>query len=276
MIFKIIKFFWFLVILVMFSSCFSNSNERRAYQKTPLDNIITQYIDEPNFSVILADMDYDEAKKEYRHKYRILIEKPKLKVDMNVQGNDTVQAKDVIVKNTEWKKVSDIFFDDHINDLGMTILSKKNGVLDKKSAPAGYDNYVGNERYGSWRTHSSGGSFWVFYGQYRFLSDLFYGPSYTYYRSDYRDYNRNYRGSRSFYGSGDRTFGTNSDKTTKNTTWKNKSSAFRSKVRTSVKRSATTSRSRSYRSGSSYSKTSRNSSRYSRSSSRSRSGGFGK
>ncbi len=44
--------------------------------------------------------------------------------------------------------------------LGMVILSKgENGEVADSQFPPGYQ-YVGNERYGRWRTGSSGGSFW--------------------------------------------------------------------------------------------------------------------
>ncbi|WP_062062272.1 hypothetical protein [Aquimarina longa] len=257
---------------------FSCSSNKKVYKKTPIDEFVTTYIDEQNYSVILADMDYKEEEDSYYHKYRILIEKPKTTVDSTTLSAPNYKAEDVVVKDTEWRKVSDVFFDDHVNNLGMTILSKKNGVLDKKTSPAGYDNYVGNERYGRWENNTSGGgSFWAFYGQYHFLSSMFYGSSHRYYRGSYMDYDRNYRGSRGYYGSGRNQYGTNSS-VTKGTAnrWSGRSSAFKNKVRNSVKKSATITRSRSYNSNSKYSKTTRNSSRYSNSSSRSRAGGYGK
>ncbi len=266
-----------LLLLVVFTSC-SSDREQRRYEKTPLDKIITTYLNEPNYSVILADMDYNEAEKAYYHKYRILIEKPQKTVDSIKLNDNTTKAEDVVVEDTDWKRVSPTFFDKHVDDLGMTILSKKDGILDKKATPAGYDRYVGNERYGRWQTHSNGSSFWVFYGQYRFLSDLFYGPSYRYYRNDYRDYDRNYRGKKAYYGSGKNKYGTSSTtaRTASSSKWNSKSSSFKQRVRSNVKKSAAASSSRKYSSGSRYSKTKRNSSRYSRSSSRSRGGGFGK
>lgn len=272
----IYNFLGIVTVLLLLSSC--GSEKRRTYVKSSIDKIITSYLDEPNYSVILADMDYKEEDDSYYHKYRIIVQKPKMEVDTATLNDSTQIAKDVVVKNTNWEKVDPVLFEENVDNLGMTIVSKKDGVLDRKASPAGFDNYVGNERYGQWRTHSSGYSFWQFYGMYRFMGDIFYGPSYRYYRSDYRDYDRNYRGRRGYYGTNSsRRYGTNSKTAyNKSTRWSGKSSTFKSKVRNSVKRSAAASRSRSYSSGSSYSKTSRNSSRYSSSSTRSRGGGFGK
>lgn len=262
---KIIPLFM-LVLLVI--SC---GPERKKYQKTAIDNIITQYINEPNYSVILADMDYKESANEYFHKYKIVIEK----------SNTTKSTEDDFdVKLTDWKKVSEITFDDYQKDLGMTILSKKNGVLNKKSKPAGYDNYVGNTKYGHWQTNSSGSSFWAFYGQYAFMrSMLGWGSSSYYYRNDYDYYRRNYQGTGNYYGRRNN-FGTSSS-TNKNTTWNQKPKSFKDRVRSKVKTSASAKKSTGYSSsrqfGNSTTKTTRNSNRYSSGgSSRSRSGGFGK
>jgi len=60
---------------------------------------------------------------------------------------------------------------------------------------------VGNPAYGSWGTQN-GQSFWVWYGQYRLFSDLFFGPHYYhswYYNrpwSYYHDYGRGIYGGR--------------------------------------------------------------------------------
>lgn len=252
-------------VTTLFISCGSESNK---YVKSPLDQIITTYINLQNYSVILADMDYNESLDTYMHKYRIIVPK----ADAN--GED-----DFDITTTEWQKVSPIVFEQYQNDLGMTILSKKDGVLDKKTAPAGYDNYVGNEKYGHWKTDSRGTSFWEFYGQYAFMRSIFgWGSGYRYYRNDYYDY-RNYRGKRNYYGRNN-TFGTSTYKNT-NSTWANKPKTFKQKVQTKVKKSSSALKSRSYSSSSSYGnstkKTVRSTNRYnSSSSSRSRSGGFGK
>ncbi|CAM1349169.1 MULTISPECIES: hypothetical protein [Tenacibaculum] len=273
---RLIKYFFLLTICLLINAC--GASRKPKFVKSPIDNIITKYIDKNNYNVILADMDYKEDTDKYFHKYRILIEESKPFLTKE-ELNDTInKPTDVKIVNTDWKEVSPITFDEYKNDLGMTILSKKNGKLDKNSAPAGVNSYVGNSRYGEWRTHSNGSSFWAFYGRYRLFSDLFYGSrygyGYGYPRNDWNDYNRNYRNKKSYYGSSNK-YGTKYGSNT-NTSWSKKPQTFKSRVNSKVSKSASSLKSRGYTSSKSYSKTKRSSSRYSRSSSRSRSGGFGK
>ena len=257
MMLKVTKYILAIAGLFLAISC--GSSERRTYKKSPIDKMIVEYMNHPNYSVILADMDYDEATEAYKHKYKVLIEKPQTSTDTLKQAND------VEVIDKPWQTVSDVTFNKYKDDLGMTILSKKDGVLNRIASPAGYDNYVGNPRYGSWQTNSSGGSFWAFYGQYRFLSDILMGPRYYYPYSSWRTYDREYRGSRPYYGKNN-SYGTKSTHG-KKTTWGNRSTAFKSRVNSKVAKSA---------SRTSSTRRSRSSSRYSSSGSRSRSGGFGK
>ncbi|MEP5339188.1 MAG: hypothetical protein ABJL44_16380 [Algibacter sp.] len=264
---KTLKIILITSILLLIVSC---GKESKKYLKSPLDTIITTYIDVQNYSVILADMDYKEETDKYFHKYKIILEKKK---------NATESLEDDFdVKTTEWKEVSAITFEEYQKDLGMTVLSKKEGVLDKKSTPAGYNNYVGNKKYGSWQTQNNGTSFWAFYGQYHFMSSLFYGSNHRYYRSDYNYYRTNHYGRSNYYGRNN-TFGTSTYKNT-NSSWTSKPETFKDKVRSNVKRSSSALKSKGYSSSKSYnssSQTTRNTNRYSNSSSsRSRSGGFGK
>lgn len=264
---KLLKTVFITSLLLLLVSC---GEERKKYLKSPLDNIITTYIDTQNYSVILADMDYKEDSDKYFHKYKIIVEK---------KANTTESTEDDFdIKLTDWKEVSAITFEDYQQDLGMTVLSKKEGVLDKKTAPAGYDNYVGNKKYGSWQTQSNGSSFWAFYGQYHFMSSLFYGPRHRYYRNDYDSYRTNYSGRGNYYGKNN-TYGTSSSKNT-SSSWNSKSTSFKNKVRSNVKRSSSALKSKGYSSSKSFKgsgQTTRNTNRYnSSSSSRGRSGGFGK
>lgn len=276
---KLFKISLLLSLSLLLFSC--GGNERPKFVKSPIDNLITKYIDKNDFTVILADMDYKESEDKYYHKYRILLQESKPRLTKEQLADSTAQASDIKIETTNWQEVSPIIFEDHQNDLGMTILSKENGILDKNTAPAGANGYVGNPRYGHWQTHSNGGSFWAFYGRYRLMSDLFYGPRYAYGgyygygRRDWNTYNRNYRGQSDYYGN-KKQYGTNS-KTNTNTTWHKKPSSFKSKVRSKVRQSSSNLKSRGYSSRKSYSKTSRSSNRFSSSSTtRGRSGGFGK
>lgn len=233
-----------------------------AWEKSPVDKLVRSLSAENNFSIILEDM--DKRGSDYYHKYKVLVEKP-----------DTV-----LVNETGWEKVSDLFFAANVDNMGMEIATKKDGKLSKKASPAGYNHYVGNEKYGHW-VDRGGSSFWEFYGRYAFMSSMFNMMTYPARRDYWNDYRGGYYGSRSYYGPSGRTvYGTKTYTASgagKNSTWGSKPSTFKSQVRSQVTRSANAARSRSYSSGSSYSsKRTRSSSRYSSSSSRSRSGGFGK
>jgi hypothetical protein len=162
-------------------------------------------------------------------------------------------------------------FNKHLNDMGMELASKFDGKVKKETSPAGYSNYVGNERYGSWRTHSDGSRFWEFYGKYAFMSSMFNLATMPIRYSMWNDYHSNYRGhGRTYYGTGSygRYYGSNSrysNNVAKNRTWASKPKTYKEKLRAKVKQSA------------SRAKISRSSNRVSsRSSYRSRSSGFGK
>lgn len=164
---------------------------------------------------------------------------------------------------TGWLEVPPTYFQEHVNDMGMIIAMKKNGVLEKKTIPPGYQ-YVGNEKYGRWKEGSDGNRFWEFYGRYAFMSSMFRLATMPIYYSMWNDWHGNY------YPYGRRYYGGNyygtSGRYARNTakrSWNSKPTTFKNKVRKRVKLS-----SNKY-------KTSRSSSRYG-SSSRSRGGGFGK
>ncbi|NOU61098.1 hypothetical protein [Marinifilum caeruleilacunae] len=247
----------------------SSSQVAKTWKKSPVDELIKELNGEQNFSIILFDMDANESGSDYRHQYQVLIQKP-----------DTV-----LEKKTDWKEVDEAFFSQHINDMGMEIATKKDGKLTKQAVPAGYNHYVGNEKYGRWENRG-GSSFWAFYGQYAFMSSMF--NMMTYRRSYWDDYNRGgyYGGSRGYYGpnSSNPVYGTKSYTSStsgKSSTWGSKPNTFKDRVRTKVSRSSNqSSRFSSTRSKSSSTvnkRTSRSSSRYKSSrSTRSRSGGFGK
>lgn len=180
----------------------------------------------------------------YKHQYRIL-----------TIENDT--PKEII---TDWQEVSEQFFQENANYMGMEIAAKDStGKVSRTAAPPGYSNYVGNPRYGHWAS-GSGGTFWEFYGKYAMMSSIFNMMTYPAYRDRYSDYRSNYYGSRPYYGrsrTGSQLWGTSGASTTN---------------RTNSKWSKASSRTNAFSS-----KSSRTGSRFSSSfSSRSRSGGFGK
>jgi hypothetical protein len=138
---------------------------------------------------ILEDMEIREgAEVEFFHTYKMI----------RVNRNNEQSVED------ETEKVSKEFYQRHEDHLGMTMESKPKGKYDveadKIASPPGY-SYVGNPHYGRWEQRS-GGSFWVFYGQYAFMRSLFWGPSF--YRdvgyNDWQGYRSTRDAGRTYYG----------------------------------------------------------------------------
>ena len=237
--FKIPLIFFFLVAL---SSCGG-----KKFQKNPVDVIVKDIPTDRVFSVILHDMNVEgNFFSKYYHQYRILEEKEAGKPEERI---------------TDWYEVDKTLFERHANDMGMELASRgEDGKLVKSVSPPGYNNYVGNEKYGYWN-NQGGSSFWAFYGQYAFMSSMFNMMSYPVRRSYYDDYRRGYGSGRPYYGPttrGRSYYGTNSDynrNTRSGSTWSRNTSSFKQRVSN---------------------RTSRSGSRYGGSSSRSRGGGFGK
>ena len=243
---KFSKYFSLAIAVVILTACGG-----KKFSKSPVDEMIRDMTNVPVYSVILYDMDAEGIVfTTYKHQYRIIKEEQEGKPEEEITG---------------WKEVGERFFKQNENNMGMEIVSKTaDGKLIKSASPAGYNNYIGNERYGNWQTNSSGNSFWAFYGQYAFMSSMFNMMAYPVRRSYYNNYRGSYYGTgRSYYGprtsGGGRYYGTNSNynRTSRpNSRWNNN---FRNRVRSASTRSSK-SGSR-YKSGSSF---------------RSRGGGFGK
>lgn len=172
----------------------------RSYEKLPLDKLIQEHSSDKSFSFILDDMQEEGVFfQSFYHKYKVVYEREDDKLEEYT---------------TNWLEVPEKYFWNNENNLGMELVSKgEDGKLNKSAAPAGFNNYVGNPRYGSWH-HGTGGSFWQFYGQYMFMSSMFNLMSRPVYRSHYDDYRGSYRGSRPYYGpkgkSGGYAYGTRS------------------------------------------------------------------
>ena len=247
-------FFLFLYgISVFMMNLFTGGSSSDKYAIPPALIIAKSMSNQANFSIVLADMEYEDntfGKDIYRHKYQII----------------TPDSSGVDMKETGWEDVTERYFADNINNLGMTLVSKVDGVLNQEVMPAGYSQYVGNEKYGQW-VNRGGSSFWEFYGRYAMMSSIFNLMS-PISRSSYDDYSRNYRGQNKPY------YGTPEMSSTRGTgsSWSKKSSSFKNSVQNKVSRSSTPS-SRSVRStgSSSSSKTVRPSSSSSRRSTPSRS-----
>ena len=232
---NILSFVLLVGLAVSISSCGG-----KKYSKSPVDDIIRDLPTDKPFSIILYDMDTEGSFFETnKHQYQIIRE--------NASG-------EIKEEKTDWKEVDERMFNAHIDNMGMEIAARDStGRLTKEVTPPGYNNYVGNRRYGHWQT-GSGGSFWAFYGQYAFMSSMLRMSIYPSYRSSYYDWHGNYRGSgRTYYGSsgGSRYYGTGSAYSKGNTSsrWNSKSSSFRNSVRERTARSSSrtgaTSRSKS-------------------------------
>lgn len=246
---NIIFIFSAILFIVVISSC-GGSNNRNI--KNPLDSISLKLNTFQNYSIILRDMDYDNKKDNYVHKYEIVKTVPK----ENVKAGDSIAQDTVIKEITKWLPVSDRLFKKHEKNLGMELMSKTNGKVSKVPAPQGYSNYVGNPRYGRWENQSNGYSTWHFFGQYMFMSAMFHMALNPVRRSMYNGYSSARSRGRAYYGGGTYGSGSRFNKASGfRSKWSSRTSAFKKRVR---------------------SKISRRSSRYSRSRSRSRSRGFGK
>ncbi|MBF0449719.1 MAG: hypothetical protein HQK75_03375 [Candidatus Magnetomorum sp.] len=161
---------------------------------SPVDQLKDQLRDVPTYSIILEDMKEDgNIFTHYFHKYKVVqLEKSWI---------------------TGWEEVSESFYQKNANFLGMTLAGKKDGTASNQVAPPGYA-YVGDSNYGQWRTDSSGGSFWEFYGKYRMFTDVLGFMSGPVYRHDYDDYNRYSTQRRPFFGRNNQ-YGTNGEYTKK-------------------------------------------------------------
>jgi hypothetical protein len=233
-----------IVVVILFVAIVSRCGSGSEFRKSPLDEIVRDLPRDEVFSIILNDMDVEgNFSKRYFHQYEI------------IKGST---PETITSETTNFLQVSEEEFNRHINDMGMEIAARDStGKLSKTVAPPGYNNYVGNPKYGRWQSDGSGGSFWAFYGQYAFMSSMFnlltYPARYSYYNTWRGGY---YGTGRPYYGptaGGTSYYGTNSGyNRSRNPSgaWNNKSSDFKSRVRSRATRSSgrSSGRSSSYRS----------------------------
>ncbi len=155
--------------------------------RLPIEALKNSMKNEPTCSIILENMKEEgNFIKSYFHKYRV------------------VDTKDGYT--TDWLKVPENYFRQNEQLLGMSLFSKKDGKIETNPAPPGY-HFVGDRKYGQWRTDSYGNRFWVFYGQYRLLTDFMGGWYRPVYHRDFDSYqvfkkrNVPYFGTNNQYGS---------------------------------------------------------------------------
>ncbi len=235
------------ILLVLAALALLSNCGGKKFTKNYIDEVVRDMPTGRVFSVILHDMDVQgNFMHDYYHQYKIIEETEPGKPEEELTG---------------WVEVSEDYFNQNVNNMGMELVHRgEDGKVVKSVSPPGYNNYVGNPKYGHWQS-SGGHSFWAFYGQYAFMSSMFNLMTYPVRRSYYDDYRGGYYGRRPYYGptvGGSPYYGTNSPytrSTRPNSTWSRNTSTFKNRVA---------------------SRTSRSSSRYGGSRSRSRGGGFGK
>ena len=155
---------------------------------TPLDQLKAQLASAPEYSIQLDDMREEGTFfSSYFHQYQV------------IQKDNSW--------TTDWLQVPESIYRANQNFLGMTLASKTPDGENNTPHPPGYD-YVGNRRYGEWRTNSSGQSFWAFYGQYALMRSLFGLGRGSVFRNDYDSYQRSRSQQRPYYGRSGKEYGT--------------------------------------------------------------------
>ena len=157
----------------------------------PLDRLLAELRPYPEFSILLEDMkESGTFSTDYFHRYKVVI------------GEKTAGSEDLSFRDElgDWERVPKSVYAKYEPYLGMVILSKEaEGPLQEAVHPPGYQ-YVGDSRYGQWRTDNSGNSFWEFYGKYALLSHVFGSFNRPIYRSDWDGYTTYRRSNRPYFG----------------------------------------------------------------------------
>jgi len=171
---------------------FSTCGGRRG--ELPIEKLKQNLKDAPTYSIILEDMKEEgNFRNLYYHKYKVVLPE---------EGESGT---------TDWLEVPRDYYKTNEALLGMSVVVKKDGKMSSSASPPGYQ-YVGDSRYGQWRSDSRGNSFWEFYGKYALFSSLIGGFNRPIYRSDYDDY-RQYRSRNAPYFGRNKQFGTNGSST---------------------------------------------------------------
>jgi len=152
--------------------------------KDPVREIIEAESIEPNFTVLLFDMDQEGVfSKTYKHRYRVLKEK---------EGK-------VVGVDTKWYNVSSSYFQQNQNNLGMEMAAKDSaGKVAQTIGPPGYTNYIGNSRYGYWgqvEGDTLADKFWYFTPENTYIRALLQLPA-------GKIYQKNHTEARGYYGRG--------------------------------------------------------------------------
>ena len=125
---KKLSIFSLILLLLIATSC-GGSGEK--FTKNPVDDIVRDMPTGRVFSIILYDMNVEgNFFEEYYHKYRIIEE---------------ITPDEPEERITDWYQVSERVFNQHVDDMGMELISRgTEGEVVKTVSPPGYNNYVGN------------------------------------------------------------------------------------------------------------------------------------
>ena len=156
-----------------------------AVQSNPVKEMKQQFNSKKAYTILLEDMDL--SGEQYKHKYKLLEVLPDQKVDVSI---------------TDWKNISDDFYNYHQDDLGMELLSKNEAnKLNNLVSPPGFTNFIGNEKYGSWSESDVDSlSQWKFNATYAHLERDLGVKGLPIYRTEYQTYRDKYLFNRPFYG----------------------------------------------------------------------------
>ncbi len=157
----------------------------RKVPKNPLPGIVEAQKNSSSYTILLQDMDLDN--KVFKHRYKILTDKP------NGLPNEST---------TPWLPVSDDLFKLHKEDLGMEVAAKSPADgLNRLVTPPGFTNYVDNPKYGSWKPDSlSGKAYWVYHAAYAGLPGMLGTEKLKVSKQEYDTWKKSYYRSRPYYG----------------------------------------------------------------------------
>ncbi|MDJ0762739.1 MAG: hypothetical protein QNJ97_07085 [Myxococcota bacterium] len=149
---------------------------------------------------ILEDMEIEEGTEvAFYHTYRMV----------TVTIVDMATRESTSTNTSQREKITRDVYEKTKGYLGMALASKPAGKFDSEATsvaqPPGYaymcpPSQNGNQ-YGSWQRGSGGSSFWVWYGQYAFLSSLLWGArGTTIFGRHYNDYRGHAARGKTYYG----------------------------------------------------------------------------
>lgn len=167
---------------VPISTSFIYGGNMLSYEEPVLAILRRSLYDVDSYSIILFDADPATR----THSYLVL---------KNIDG-------EIEEELTPEYTVSEAFFNEHAEHVGMTIAAKnEEGQYTDIASPAGYYNFVDNDDYGQWEDGDDGGQVWQFNERHAFLLVMLgYTHNLHMKRQRYSDYQRHHRSGKAYYG----------------------------------------------------------------------------